>query len=53
MESAKHPDSVIQNDQMKRYFDTLPAYVQVTIQQSGLVPASLNDLKNAAENLMR
>lgn len=44
---------IIKDEKMKQYFDTLPEFVQVTIEQSGLLPADLNELKSAAENLMK
>lgn len=44
---------IIKDEKMKQYFDTLPKFVQETIEQSGLLPADLNELKCAAENLMK
>lgn len=44
---------ILKDQEMKRYFDTLPEFVQVTIEQSGLMPADLQELKSAAENLMK
>lgn len=38
---------------MKAYFDTLPPMVQVTIEQSGFMPQSVEELKAAASNLMK
>lgn len=53
MDNLSRNNPIIKDAQMKQYFDTLPKYVQVTIEQSGLLPADLNELKNAAENLMK
>lgn len=53
MNHLSQNNPIIKDEQMKRYFDTLPKYVQVTIEQSGLLPVDLNELKSAAENLMK
>ena len=46
-------DPIIKDEQMKQYFNTLPRHVQVTIEQSGLMPSDVDELKKVAENLMK
>lgn len=38
---------------MQQYFHTLPAYVQETIHQSGIMVSSLAELQKCAENMTR
>lgn len=46
-------DPINNDPAMKQYFNTLPTFVQETIRQSGLIPADLQALKQAADNLMK
>ena len=45
--------NVMQDPNMKQYFDTLPPSVQETIMQSGVQVDSLEQLKACAENFMK
>ncbi len=46
------PDIFNFNNEMKEYFNTLPAIVQETIKQTNIKLNDINDLKSCAENLM-
>lgn len=50
--AMEQQDTILKDPEMKQYFNTLPAFVQETIRQSGLRPADLQGLKQAAKNLM-
>ncbi len=46
-------DPIKDNPQMKQYFNSLPAYVQESIKQSGIEVRTLEDLRSCAENMMK
>lgn len=47
------PENLYQDEAMKQYFDSLPAYVQETIAQVGPKLATLEELRDCAEKLMK
>lgn len=51
--ASNQKDPINSNPEMKQYFSTLPPFVQETIRQSGLIPADLQALQQAADNLMK
>lgn len=51
MENQNSP--LQQDPQMKQYFDSLPAYVQENIMQTGVELCNMDQLRSCAENLMR
>lgn len=43
--------SAEENAKMQQYFNSLPAYVQETIHQSGVTLSSVDELKKCAEHM--
>lgn len=41
------------NEEMQRYFNSLPPFVQESIMQSGAMPASLDELRSCGENILQ
>ncbi len=53
MDQNMNQSPVCKNQEMQQYFNTLPQFVQETINQSGPEMNTVQELKNCAENLMK